>query len=128
MMPFSLERLHGLGICVVKCAPSLIRPALYGRPAPYTVKIGSVFTSTGTGGGQEHTIIWTTLAHPGFILVPIGYAAKELFDISHVRGGTPYGASTLAGGDGAHQPSDEELAIARYQGHYVAGIALKMKS
>lgn len=97
--------------------------ALYG-------KIGSVFTSTGTGGGQEHTITstWTTLAHHGFILVPIGYAAKELFDISHVRGGTPYGASTLAGGDGSRQPSDEELAIARYQGQYVAGIALKMKS
>lgn len=97
--------------------------ALYG-------KIGSVFTSTGTGGGQEHTITstWTTLAHHGFILVPIGYGAKQLFDISQVRGGTPYGASTLAGGDGTRQPSSIELDIARYQGEYVAGIAQKMKT
>ncbi|NDL61972.1 NAD(P)H:quinone oxidoreductase [Acerihabitans arboris] len=97
--------------------------ALYG-------KIGSVFTSTGTGGGQEHTITstWTTLAHHGFILVPIGYGAKQLFDISQVRGGTPYGASTLAGGDGSRQPSAQELDIARYQGEYVAGIAQKMKN
>lgn len=97
--------------------------ALYG-------KIGSVFTSTGTGGGQEHTITstWTTLAHHGFIIVPIGYGAKQLFDISQVRGGTPYGASTLAGGDGSRQPSEQELEIARYQGEYVAGITLKMRS
>ncbi|XBS71113.1 NAD(P)H:quinone oxidoreductase [Acerihabitans sp. KWT182] len=95
--------------------------ALYG-------KIGSVFTSTGTGGGQEQTILstWTTLAHHGLILVPIGYGAKQLFDISQVRGGTPYGASTLAGGDGSRQPTDQELDIARYQGEYVAGITLKM--
>ncbi len=97
--------------------------ALYG-------KIGSVFTSTGTGGGQEHTITstWTTLAHHGFILVPIGYGTKQLFDISQARGGTPYGASTLAGGDGSRQPLKEELDIARYQGEYVAGITLKMHS
>ena len=97
--------------------------ALYG-------KIGSVFTSTGTGGGQEQTITstWTTLAHHGLILVPIGYGTKHLFDISQVRGGTPYGASTLAGGDGSRQPSEQELDIARYQGEYVAGITLKMHS
>ena len=100
-----------------------------GRSIVRQDKISSVFTSTGTGGGQEHTITstWTTLAHHGFILVPIGYAAKELFDISQVRGGTPYGASTLAGGDGSRQPSSEELTIARYQGQYVAGITMKMK-
>ncbi|EPO1788339.1 NAD(P)H:quinone oxidoreductase [Cronobacter turicensis] len=96
--------------------------ALYG-------KLGSVFSSTGTGGGQEHTIssTWTTLAHHGMIIVPIGYGAQELFDISTVRGGTPYGATTIAGGDGSRQPSQEELAIARYQGEYVAGLAVKMK-
>lgn len=95
--------------------------ALYG-------KLASVFSSTGTGGGQEHTIssTWTTLAHHGMVIVPIGYAAKELFDISHVRGGTPYGATTIAGGDGSHQPGDDELAIARYQGEYVAGLAVKL--
>ncbi|EOV8836858.1 NAD(P)H:quinone oxidoreductase [Cronobacter dublinensis] len=96
--------------------------ALYG-------KLASVFSSTGTGGGQEHTIssTWTTLAHHGMIIVPIGYGAQELFDISMVRGGTPYGATTIAGGDGSRQPSQEELAIARYQGEYVAGLAVKMK-
>lgn len=96
--------------------------ALYG-------KLASVFSSTGTGGGQEQTIssTWTTLAHHGMIIVPIGYGAKELFDISHVRGGTPYGATTIAGGDGSRQPSDDELTIARYQGEYVAGLAVKFK-
>ena len=95
--------------------------ALYG-------KLASVFASTGTGGGQEHTITstWTTLAHHGMVIVPIGYGTKELFDISQVRGGTPYGATTIAGGDGSRQPSDEELAIARYQGEYVAGLATKL--
>lgn len=96
--------------------------ALYG-------KVASVFSSTGTGGGQEHTITstWTTLAHHGMVIVPIGYGTKELFDISDVRGGTPYGATTIAGGDGSRQPSEEELAIARYQGEYVAGLAVKLK-
>ncbi|KGI64663.1 NAD(P)H:quinone oxidoreductase [Enterobacter sp. UCD-UG_FMILLET] len=83
--------------------------ALYG-------KLASVFSSTGTGGGQEQTITstWTT------------YGAQELFDISQVRGGTPYGATTIAGGDGSRQPSNEELSIARYQGEYVAGLAKKL--
>ena len=96
--------------------------ALYG-------KLASVFSSTGTGGGQEQTITstWTTLAHHGMVIVPIGYAAQELFDISQVRGGTPYGATTIAGGDGSRQPSQEELSIARYQGEYVAGLAVKLK-
>lgn len=97
--------------------------ALYG-------KVGSVFSSTGTGGGQEHTIssTWTTLAHHGFIIVPIGYATQELFDVSQVRGGTPYGATTIAGADGSRQPSNEELTIARYQGEHVAKITAKLKS
>ncbi|WP_279044423.1 NAD(P)H:quinone oxidoreductase [Cedecea davisae] len=96
--------------------------ALYG-------KLASVFSSTGTGGGQEHTIssTWTTLAHHGMVIVPIGYAAQELFDVSQVHGGTPYGATTIAGADGSRQPSQEELAIARYQGEYVAGLAVKLK-
>lgn len=92
-------------------------------------KIASVFSSTGTGGGQEQTITstWTTLAHHGMIIVPIGYGTPELFDISQVRGGTPYGATTIAGGDGSRQPSEEELNIARYQGDYVAKLAVKLK-
>lgn len=92
-------------------------------------KVGSVFTSTGTGGGQELTItsVWTTLAHHGMVIVPIGYGTKEMFDISRTRGGTPYGASTLAGGDGSRQPTEEELNIARYQGEHVAGLTVKLK-
>ncbi|MEN5014937.1 NAD(P)H:quinone oxidoreductase [Erwinia sp. Eh17-17] len=92
-------------------------------------KVASVFTSTGTGGGQEMTITstWTTLAHHGMIIVPLGYSTPELFDISQVSGGTPYGASTLAGGDGSRQPDERELAIARHQGKHVAEIALKLK-
>ncbi len=93
-------------------------------------KVASVFTSTGTGGGEEMTITstWTTLAHHGMVIVPIGYATPELFDISQVGGGTPYGASTIAGGDGSRQPDDRELAIARFQGEHVAKIAAKLKS
>jgi NAD(P)H dehydrogenase (quinone) len=91
-------------------------------------KVASVFASTGTGGGQEHTItsFWTTLAHHGMILVPLGYGIPEFFDISEVNGGTPYGASTIAGGDGSRQPSEKELTIARFQGRHVAGIAAKL--
>ncbi len=93
-------------------------------------KVASVFTSTGTGGGQEMTITstWTTLAHHGMIIVPIGYTTPELFDISQVSGGTPYGASTLAGGDGSRQPDVRELAIARHQGAHVAQIAAKLNA
>ncbi|WP_193075226.1 NAD(P)H:quinone oxidoreductase [Pseudomonas sp. FME51] len=93
-------------------------------------KVASVFTSTGTGGGEEMTITstWTTLAHHGMIIVPIGYTTPELFDVSQVGGGTPYGASTIAGGDGSRQPDDRELAIARHQGKHVAQIASKLNS
>ena len=93
-------------------------------------KLASVFTSTGTGGGEEQTITttWVTLAHHGMTLVPIGYGTPELFDISKVSGGTPYGASTYAGGDGSRQPDDRELAIARFQGKHVAELAVKLFS
>ncbi|MBQ0834052.1 NAD(P)H:quinone oxidoreductase [Marinobacter sp.] len=91
-------------------------------------KVASVFTSTGTGGGQEMTITstWTTLAHHGMVIVPIGYTTPALFDVSQVGGGTPYGASTIAGGDGSRQPDERELGIARHQGEHVANIAAKL--
>ncbi len=93
-------------------------------------KVASVFASTGTGGGQEMTITstWTTLAHHGMILLPIGYGASELFDTYLAGGGTPYGATTLAGADGSRQPDERELAIARYQGKLVAQTAQKLNS
>lgn len=91
-------------------------------------KIGSVFTSSATGAGNETTItsFWNTLAHHGMLIVPVDYAgAPALFDISELRGGSPYGASTYAGGDGSRQPSDNELSIARYQGEKVARLAVR---
>lgn len=91
-------------------------------------KVGSVFTSTGTGGGNETTITstWHTLAHHGMVIVGLPYAAGELTDLSVVKGGSPYGAATIAGADGSRQPVEQELAMARYQGAHVARIAKKL--
>ncbi|MDB5337480.1 MAG: wrbA [Planctomycetaceae bacterium] len=91
-------------------------------------KVGSVFTSTGTGGGNESTIISfvTTLMHQGMIYVGLPYACPELSDISEVKGGSPWGAATIAGPNGSRQPSAKELAQARFQGHHVASIAKKL--
>ncbi len=86
-------------------------------------------TSTGTGAGNETTItsFHSTLLHHGMVIVGLPYSVgTELFDISEVRGGTPYGASTLAGGDGSRQPSEKELSLARKQGAHVAAIAGKL--
>lgn len=92
-------------------------------------KVGSVFASTGTGGGNESTILTfiPTLLHHGMIYVGLPYAAPELTDISEVRGGSPYGAATIAGADGSRQPSEKELSLARFQGKHVAGIAAQLK-
>ena len=92
-------------------------------------KVGSVFVSTGTGGGNESTILTfiPTLLHHGMIYVGLPYAAPELTDLSEVRGGSPYGAATIAGADGSRQPSEKELSLARFQGKHVAGIAAQMK-
>lgn len=72
-------------------------------------KIGSVFTSTGTGAGTETTItsFWNTLAHHGMLIVGLPYSAPELSDISEVRSGSPYGAATIAGPDGSRKPSEK---------------------
>ncbi len=94
-------------------------------------KVGSVFISTGTQhGGQETTItsFHTTLFHHGMIVVGIPYLCQELTDMDNITGGTPYGASTLAGADGSRQPSKNELAIARFQGKHVAKITKKLFS
>jgi len=91
-------------------------------------KVGSVFTSTGTGGGNETTItsFWHTLAHHGMVIVGLPYSCPELADISELKGGSPYGAGTIAGADGSRTPTDRELAMARFQGRHVAGIAAKL--
>lgn len=92
-------------------------------------KVGSVFTSTGTQhGGQESTILstHTVLLHQGMVIVGLPYTFQGQSKIDEVTGGSPYGASTIAGGDGKRQPSENELAGARFQGRHVAGIAAKL--
>jgi len=87
-------------------------------------KVGSVFVSTGTGGGNETTITstHTTLFHHGMIVVGLPYACQELMDVSVVKGGSPLGAGTIAGPAGDLTPNDNELAQARFQGRHVAQI------
>ena len=94
-------------------------------------KVASVFTSTATQhGGQETTItsFHTTLLHHGMIIVGVPYSCRELMNLSEVTGGSPYGAGTLAGGDGRRLPSANELAIARFQGTHVASIVKKLSA
>ncbi len=92
-------------------------------------KLGSVFASTATQhGGQETTIasFHTTLLHHGMIVVGVPYSCGELLNVEEVSGGTPYGATTVTGSDGSRWPSDNERAIARFQGRHVAGIATRL--
>jgi NAD(P)H dehydrogenase (quinone) len=91
-------------------------------------KVGSVFVSTGTGSGNETTALtfYPTLLHHGMVIVGVPFTNPVMFDISEPKGGSVYGAGTLAGGDGSRQPSDKELTIARHQGAHVAGIAAKL--
>ena len=92
-------------------------------------KVGSVFTSTDTQhGGQETTItsFHTTLLHHGMIIVGVPYSEQGLSVIQEVSGGSPYGASTIAGPDGSRQPSENELALARAQGQRVAEITKRL--
>jgi NAD(P)H dehydrogenase (quinone) len=92
-------------------------------------KVGSVFASTATQhGGQETTItsFHSTLLHQGMIIVGVPYSAAGLTNMAEISGGTPYGATTLAGPDGSRQPSVNELEIARFQGKHVATIAHKL--
>jgi len=92
-------------------------------------KVGSVFTSTASQhGGQETTLISShfTLLHLGMIIVGVPYSCQELNNMKEITGGSPYGAGTLAGNDGSRQPSENELAIARFQGRHVAEITWKL--
>ncbi len=92
-------------------------------------KVGSVFVSTGTQhGGQETTItsFHNTLLHQGMIIVGLPYAFAGLTRMDEISGGSPYGATTLASGDGSRQPSENELAGARFQGRHVAEIAARL--
>ena len=92
-------------------------------------KVGSVITSSNTQhGGQESTILTfhVTLLHLGMVIVGLPYAFQGQTATDEITGCSPYGASTIAGGDGSRLPSENELAGARYQGHHVAKIAKKL--
>lgn len=89
-------------------------------------KVGSAFTSTATQhGGQETTLMamHTMLFHHGMVLVGLPYAAQGQMRIDEITGGSPYGATTIAGGKGERQASANELDLARFQGRHVAGVA-----
>lgn len=92
-------------------------------------KVGSVFTSSATQhGGQESTILsfHTTLLHHGMVIVGVPYSETRQSIMTEITGGSPYGASTIAGGDGSRLPSENELAIAHFQGQHVAEIAARL--
>jgi len=92
-------------------------------------KVGSVFTSSNTQhGGQESTIIsfHLTLLHLGMVIVGLPYSFQGQMRMDEITGGSPYGASTIAGGQGERMPSKNELAAARFQGKHVAMIAFKL--
>jgi NAD(P)H dehydrogenase (quinone) len=92
-------------------------------------KVGSVFTSSATQhGGQESTILTfiPTLLHHGMVVVGLPYAFQGQMGLDEIKGGSPYGASTIAGGDGSRQPSAVELEGARFQGRHVASVAAKL--
>jgi NAD(P)H dehydrogenase (quinone) len=94
-------------------------------------KVGSIFTSTGTQhGGQETTIVHahTFLFHQGMVVAGVPYACANLMNMTEITGGSPYGASTMAGPKGDRQVTENELTIARYQGKHVAEIAGKLKA
>ena len=92
-------------------------------------KVGSVFTSSATQhGGQESTILTfiPTLLHQGMVVVELPYAEQRQMGLDEIKGGSPYGASTIAGAKGERQPSEQELGMAAFQGKHVATIATKL--
>jgi NAD(P)H dehydrogenase (quinone) len=92
-------------------------------------KVGSVFTSSATQhGGQESTILsfHISLLHHGFVIVGLPYSFQGQMRIDEVTGGSPYGATTIAGGSGERMPSENDLDGARFQGRHVAAIAARL--
>ena len=92
-------------------------------------KVGSVFTSTATQhGGQESTLLCThvTLLHQGMVVVGLPYAFQAQMRLDEITGGSPYGATTIAGTKGERAPSENELAAARFQGRHVSSLAAKL--
>lgn len=92
-------------------------------------KVGSVFCGSATQhGGQESTILTfhPTLLHHGMVIVGLPYSEQRQMGLDEIKGGSPYGASTIAGGKGERMPSEQELGMARFQGRHVTSIATKL--
>ena len=92
-------------------------------------KVGSVFTASATQhGGQESTLLTfhPTLLHHGMVVVGLPYSCAEQMGLDEIKGGSPYGATTITGGQGERMPSEQELGMARFQGKHVAQIAAKL--
>ena len=93
-------------------------------------KVASAFSSSATQhGGNETTLItaFPLFMHHGMVYVGLPYACQAQMGVEEVKGGSPYGATTITGGDGSRMPSEQELGMARFQGRHVAGIAKKLK-
>ena len=92
-------------------------------------KVGSIFTASATQhGGQESTILSfiPTLLHHGMVVVGLPYTESRQMGLDEIKGGSPYGASTITGGQGERMPSEQELGMAQYQGRHVAEIAKRV--
>ncbi len=93
-------------------------------------KVASAFSSSASQhGGQEVTLVTAIpfFLHQGMVYVGLPYSCAEQMGLEEIKGGSPYGATTIAGGQGERQPSEKELGMARFQGRHVAGIAKKLK-
>ena len=125
---FTVLALDGNGLCdILPARPTSAAsyPVSVRRVTTLVGKVGSAFTSTASQhGGPETTLVsfHMTLLHHGMIIVGLPYTEQRLLNMAEITGGTPYGATTLAGIDGSRRPSENELAIARFQGRYVAQI------
>ena len=128
--PLSSAHRHTSVTCVGRCASFWKPPVPFGPRVALVGKVGSVFVSTATQhGGQESTILTfhVSLLHHGFVVVGLPYAFQGQMRLDEITGGSPYGASTIAGGSGERMPSANELEAARFQGKHVAQIAAKLK-
>jgi NAD(P)H dehydrogenase (quinone) len=93
-------------------------------------KVASMFSGSATQHGGNETTIVTGIPlflHQGMVYVGLPYSCAEQMGLDEIKGGSPYGATTIAGGQGERQPSEQELGMARFQGRHVAGIAKKLK-
>ena len=118
------------GLCVTQMQTFLDSTGQLWASGALIGKVGSTFCSTASQhGGQETTIIGSHnfFYHHGMVVVGVPYSCQNLLKLDEVTGGSPYGASTIAGGKGERQPTENELTIARFQGRHTTEIAARLK-